>query len=85
MTQWDVLADESLVWGESPYGEALWGWRNTVCKEIAVRRKTNYVQFCISDETPEEALLIYGVALLYTQRQPKGKRLGVTEAPVEYD
>ena len=85
MTQWDVLADESLVWGESPYGEALWGWRNTVCKEIAVRRKTNYVQFCISDETPEEALLIYGVALLYTQRQPKGKRLGVIEAPVEYD
>lgn len=81
----DVEGDESLVWSEGNWGEAFWGWIDTVTKMFQINRKCKRVQFIFRDDNSDEPLLIYGIALQYKKKKAKGSRTGVTERTVIYD
>jgi|GEM_PF-4042814 len=84
--QVDLLdLDESLLYGEGEFGEAYWGWKDTVIKELPVQRKAKRVWFYLSDDHPDEPVLVYGLGLLYRKRKPQGTMSGVTRATVVYD
>ena len=81
----DVESDESMVWSEGIYSEAMWGWIDTVTKMFRFNRKCKRVQFIFRDDNSDEPLLIYGVALQYKRKKAKGSHLGVSERAVRYD
>ena len=78
--EWNAQTDESLVYGEGLLGVGVWGWQDTVTKEMVVRRRCKRLQFIITGSTAGEPLLIYGFAVLYRKKRVKGSRRGVTAA-----
>jgi len=80
-----IGSDESLVWTEGSYGDAFWGWKDTVQKELPIGKKTQRVRFYFKDDTCHEPLLIYGVALVYHKRRAKGNRWHVQAVSVGYE
>ena len=74
--KWASDTDDGLIYGEGLLGIGLWGWQDTVTKELLVRRRCTRLQFIISDES-DQPLLIYGLALLYRKKRLKGSRRGV--------
>ena len=80
----DVTGDESLVWAEGNYSESYWGWIDTVTKMFQLNRKCKRVQFRFEDDSQDEPLMIYGIALQFKKKKAKGSRLGVEERPITY-
>ena len=78
--EWNAQTDESLVYGEGLLGVGVWGWQDTVTKEMVVRRRCKRLQFIVTGSTAGEPLLIYGFAVLYRKKRVKGSRRGVTAA-----
>lgn len=76
----DVTGDESLVWSEGLWKEAYWGWIDTVTKMFQLNRKCKRVQFKFMDDSQDNPLLIYGVALQFKKKKAKGSRLGVSSS-----
>lgn len=81
----DVEGDESMVWSKSLWAGAYWGWIGTVTKMFQVNRKCKRIQFIFRDDNSDEPLLIYGIALLFKKKKPKGSRMGVSQRAVRYD
>ena len=81
----DVSGDESLVWSEGIWSQAYWGWIDTVTKQFQLNKKCKRVQFKFQDDSSDEPLLVYGIAMLYKKKKAKGSRLGVTEREVTYN
>ncbi len=79
---WDTDTDDSLVYGEGLLGVGIWGWQDTVTKEMVVRRRCKRLQFIIKTVENEQPLLIYGLAILYRKKRIKGSRRGVAAAAV---
>ena len=75
---------ESLTYGEGDLGETFWGWQDTVTKQLEIKRRGKRISFYLSDETIDEPLLIYGLALLYQRRRPRGETAGVSRQLVDY-
>ncbi len=80
----DVEGDESLVWSEGEYSESYWGWIDTVTKQFQLNRKCKRVQFRFEDDSQDEPLMIYGIALQFKKKKAKGSRMGVEERPITY-
>ena len=78
--EWNANTDESLVYGEGLLGVGVWGWQDTVTKEMVVRRRCKRLQFIITGDTTGEPLLIYGFAVLCRKKRVKGSRRGVSAA-----
>ena len=79
-----VSGDESLVWSEGQYSQAYWGWIDTVTKQFQLNKKCKRVQFKFTDDSSDEPLLVYGIAMLYKKKKAKGSRMGVTESEITY-
>lgn len=77
--------DESLIYDEGAYGEAYWGWKETVTKQMEINRKAKRVTFYLSDAHADEPLLVYGLAVVYGRRKVKGSAVGVSRGQVEYE
>lgn len=82
---WEVDFDESLVYGEGVWGEAYWGWKDVVTKEIAINRQAKRLQFTFYDDTMDDPLLVYGLATMYRRKKVKGSRDGVSKAAITYE
>lgn len=80
---WDADMDESLVYGEGLLGTGIWGWQDTITKEMVVRRRCKRLQFIIKTSAEDQPLLIYGLAILYRKKRVKGSRRNVMAAPVQ--
>ena len=76
--EWQTKTDESLVYGEGLLGTGVWGWQDTITKEMVVRRRCKRLQFIITGDSAGEPLLIYGFAVLYRKKRVKGSRRGVS-------
>lgn len=77
----DISTDESLVYGEGFWGEALWGWVDSVVKEIPLRIEGSFLEIQISHEVINEPMAMYGFAFyVKTKSRPKGVNLGVTNS-----
>ena len=59
--------------------DEFWIWSETKTKQLHINRRAKRVAVSISDDTLEEPLLIYGLALLYKKRQIKGSTQGVAK------
>ena len=77
--EWAVATDDSLVYGEGLLGTGIWGWQDTVTKELLVRRRCKRLQFIITADGEGEPLMIYGLAVLYRKKRIKGSRRGVSQ------
>lgn len=77
--------DESLVYAKGDWGRTRWGFISTVTKEIPVNYKAKRVQFTFSNDSMDEATLIYGIGVRYKQKRPRGNREGITEKRIVYD
>ena len=75
--------DEALIYSEGEFGEARWGWLETVTKEISIGRKCKRLQFIFTGDLAQP-LLIYGIGILYKKKKVKGNREGVKSAPIVY-
>lgn len=75
--------DEALIYSEGEFGEARWGWLETVTKEISIGRKCKRLQFIFTGDLAQP-LLIYGIGILYKKKKVKGNREGVESAPIVY-
>ena len=53
-------------------------------KQLEIKRRGKRISFYLSDETIDEPLLIYGLALLYQRRRPRGETAGVSRQLVDY-
>ncbi len=87
--QWifDASLDESLVYGEGQFDQVLFGWQDTVTKEVTINKKAKRIQVTFSADRQEhydEPIMIYGVAIVYKRKRPKGSRLGVSSQDPEY-
>ncbi len=80
----DISGDESLVWSEGLWSQAYWGWIDTVTKQFQLNKKCKRVQFEFTDDSSDEPLLVYGIAMLYKKKKAKGSRMGVTESEIKY-
>ncbi|MBO4556511.1 MAG: hypothetical protein J5706_07095 [Elusimicrobiales bacterium] len=80
----DVTGDESLVWSEGIWSQAYWGWIDTVTKQFQLNKKCKRVQFKFMDDSSDEPLLVYGIAMLYKKKKAKGSRMGIEERTVTY-
>lgn len=88
----EINFDESLVWyvndmeeREGMFDKALWGWQDTVTKEIPVNKKAKRLQYLFHDENTGLPAIIYGVGVLYKRKKVKGNREGVTVADIMYN
>lgn len=81
----ETTGDESLVWEEGKFAQGYWGWLDTVTKAFSVNSKCKRAQFTFRDNSLDNPLLLYGIALLYKQKKVKGSRLGITEAEIAYN
>ncbi|MBR5430594.1 MAG: hypothetical protein IK116_08745 [Firmicutes bacterium] len=77
--------DESLVYGEGSYGEAIWGWKDTVTKELPVNRLAQRLTLYFSDSSAGEPLVLYGAAVLYKARKVRAERGGVRRLTVDHE
>ena len=80
-----INMDESMNYGEAVWGDAVWGWQDTVTKQVDLRAKAKRVNFFICDEHVDEPLLVYGLALVYKPRGVKGDKKGISRTAVSYD
>ena len=81
----DLLSmDESLIYGEGAFGEAVLGWKDLVTKELLINRRAKRVTLFISDDHPDEPLAIYGAAVCYKPRKVRGERDG-SRIAVDYE
>lgn len=67
-----ISLDESLVYGEGVWGDAIWGWVDFVTKEIKLSGKGKRVQVTIENNTLDQPVTIYGVAFQYKPRKADG-------------
>ncbi|MBQ6535544.1 MAG: hypothetical protein IJI40_02015, partial [Firmicutes bacterium] len=82
----DLLSlDESLVYGEGVFGEAIWGWKDLTTRELLLNRRAKRATLRFCDEHADEPLVIYGVALYYKGRKVKGERYGSSRLEPVYD
>lgn len=87
---WNALvmetdADESMVWEEGKYSQGYWGWLDTVTKAFSVNSKCKRAQFTFRDNSLNNPLLLYGIAVLYKLKKVKGSSIGITEAEIAYN
>ena len=77
--------DEEDIRDKGEWGYTRWGFISTVTKEIPINYKAKRVSLTFSNSEIDEATLIYGIAMLYKQKRPRGNREGVTERAIVYD
>lgn len=84
--QVDLLSlDESLVYGEGLFGEAIWGWKDLTAKELLINRRAKRATLYLTSEEPDQPLVIYGVALYFKPRKVRGERGGSRRVAVDYE
>ncbi len=79
--------DESLVFGEGAFTETFLGWQDTVTKEVTVNKKAKRLQVSFiadQEEFLDQPIMIYGVAVVYKKKRPKGSRVGVEQIEPTY-
>jgi hypothetical protein len=67
----EVIGDESLVYGEGEWGEAIWGWSDTVTRMFKINKKGKRIQFILEAERLNNKILLYGIAIEYKVKQPE--------------
>jgi len=71
--------DESMVWSEGIWGEAIWGWVDLITKQLNINKKGTRIQITLENNEVDQPVTVYGIAILYKSKKPKGMLTGITE------
>lgn len=78
-SNFDINTDESMVYGEGFWGNTLWGWVDSVVKEIPLRVNGSFLELTLSHKVIDQPMTLYGFAFyVKIKNKPKGVSLGVS-------
>lgn len=66
----NISTDQSLVWDEGDWDEALWDWVDVVRNELRIRYRGKNIQLIIENNVIDEPLTLYGIVLQYKLKRP---------------
>lgn len=75
----EIVLDESGSWDITNWDEVLWDWVDVVTKEIRIGKKATRVKITLSHSRVGEKMTIYGFAVYYKSKKPRGTRNGISD------